>query len=542
MSVNVVNLDAMIPREDFSVDAGPSRATPIDKVTMAHLDGHYFSGDLRKPDFQRETIQWTPAKVVNLIRSFLDADLIPAVILWRSGRSIFVIDGAHRLSALLAWIFDDYGDRKRSIDYAGGRITDEQRKVAERTRQAVQKEIGAYSEYQAFKNNRDNAPEHLQKRLNNLADNCIIAQWVTATDAESAEKSFFRINQEASPIDPTERRLIKSRHSASAIAARAITHAGSGHKYWGDFTGEVQNSIVETASSIYHALYDPPLGPATVTTLDVPIAGRGYNALPFIFDFVNMANGVSVADTTTKRDVSDKLPADLDGSGTLSYLKKVRERVSRMTGDQSRSLGIHPVVYFYTRSGTFQPTALIAASQFIEDLAQRNKLIDFAKIRSQFENFLVIHKEAMSLISHKFGSGERSLPWLVSYYGEIAKGLWEGHSLLAIQMAFAANPDFAFLTAPRPSGVRETSTKAKHSFSSGTKTAAFFAAALPTGTRCKICGALVHKNSIEFDHIINARDGGSGDASNGQVSHPYCNSVKDHLIGFSPAPWVSSED
>src|ERR1700688_1904579 len=94
----------------------------------------FFAGDLRKPDFQRETAQWTPAKVGDLIRSFLDADLIPAIILWRAGASIFVIDGAHRLSAMLAWILDDYGDRKRSIDHAGGYVTEEQKRVAERTR------------------------------------------------------------------------------------------------------------------------------------------------------------------------------------------------------------------------------------------------------------------------------------------------------------------------------------------------------------------------------------------------------------------------
>jgi hypothetical protein len=81
MSTNVVNLDALIPRDDFAVDETPSKATPLDRINMAHLDGHFFAGDLRKPDLQRETAQWTPAKVGDLIRSFLDADLIPAIIL-----------------------------------------------------------------------------------------------------------------------------------------------------------------------------------------------------------------------------------------------------------------------------------------------------------------------------------------------------------------------------------------------------------------------------------------------------------------------------
>jgi hypothetical protein len=106
----------------------------------------------------------------------LDADLIPAVILWRAGRSIFVIDGSHRLSAMLAWIKDDYGDRKTSLDHAGGYITEEQKRAAERTRDAVAKTIGAYAQYRAFQNNRSAAPEHMQTRLTNLTDNSFIAQ------------------------------------------------------------------------------------------------------------------------------------------------------------------------------------------------------------------------------------------------------------------------------------------------------------------------------------------------------------------------------
>ena len=37
MSTNVVNLDALIPRDDFAVDETPSKATPLDQINMAHL-------------------------------------------------------------------------------------------------------------------------------------------------------------------------------------------------------------------------------------------------------------------------------------------------------------------------------------------------------------------------------------------------------------------------------------------------------------------------------------------------------------------------
>ena len=440
LSTNVVNLDALIPRDDFAVDETPSRATPPDRISIAHLDGHFFAGDLRKPDFQRETARWTPAQVVDLIRSFLDADLIPAVILWRAGRSIFVIDGAHRLSALIAWILDDYGDRKTSIDHFGGYITDEQRKVADRTRDQVQKSVGSYVQYQAFRNNRSAAPPHMLKRLSNLADNSLVAQWVTATDAGSAEQSFFKINQQGTVIDPTERRILRSRESASAICARAIVHAGSGHRYWKPFHQDIQAEIERSGKEIYRALYEPSIAEMPLTTLDVPVAGRGYNVLPFIFDLVNQANGVSSADSKAKGTDTETLPADQDGNTTINYIKQVSKRVQRITGDSSRSLGLHPVVYFYTRGGAFQPSTFLAVSVFMEDLASREKLILFTRHRRQFEDFLVRHKEATTLLIKQLGSGPRHIPRLREYYNKIFQGLVAGASLESIQEQFAADP------------------------------------------------------------------------------------------------------
>jgi len=525
VAVNVVNLDALIPREDFAVDAEPPHVTALEKISIVHLEGPFFGPDLRKPDFQRETTQWTPQKVVDLVKAFVDADLIPAVILWKAGRYVFVIDGAHRLSALLAWIHDDYGDRKRSLDFFGGIITEDQRRVAAKTRALVNKVVGSYQEYVAARSNAAGAPEHLQKRLSNLSINSVIAQWVPTTDARSAEDSFFKINQAATPIDPTERRILKARRSASAVAARAITHGGTGHKYWLSFDRETKEAIEVAGSTIYRALYDPPISGSPLTTLDVPVAGRGYNALPFVFDFVNQANSVDVEDTTNKKVLREVLPDDPDGSSTLEYLRQVRRRVERITTDAPGSLGLHPVVYFYTRSGTFQPTAFLAVSRLMEGLAARDKLGDFIEVRREFEDFLVLRKEAMSLLIHKLGSGDRSLPWLERYYLRILEGLWSGLTGDEIQAGLADDADFAFLTVPRPAGVRPESTKTKHPFSSGTKTAAFFASALPNGTRCAICGALVHKNSVHFDHRQRVSEGGAGDASNAQVAHPYCDST-----------------
>ena len=109
MATNAVNLDALIPREDFEIAdetvADTARPTTI-RITDLAPHAFFYSG-LRKPDFQRETANWSPAKIQDFIQTFLDGDLIPAIIFWGAGGNNFVIDGAHRLSALAAWVHDD---------------------------------------------------------------------------------------------------------------------------------------------------------------------------------------------------------------------------------------------------------------------------------------------------------------------------------------------------------------------------------------------------------------------------------------------------
>ena len=128
---HAVNLDALILREDFEVEASKppasSQLAPGLKVNELEESSMTYLA-VRKPDFQRETADWQPEMVVDLVTSFLDGDLIPSVILWRSpsSGSIFVIDGAHRLSALIAWVQNDYGDGRRSMEFFENIIPPEQ--------------------------------------------------------------------------------------------------------------------------------------------------------------------------------------------------------------------------------------------------------------------------------------------------------------------------------------------------------------------------------------------------------------------------------
>lgn len=170
MPIHLVNLDALLRREDFEVLdfevlSDPKKIETVElasslKVVELEADSLMYKL-LRKPDFQRTTAHWPPDKIAAFIKSFLEGDLIPAIILWRSPVSgnIFVIDGAHRLSALIAWVHNDYGDDKISIPFFETFIPPEQKSAAEQTRKAIRDTVGSYAEIKFAMNSQANASQ-----------------------------------------------------------------------------------------------------------------------------------------------------------------------------------------------------------------------------------------------------------------------------------------------------------------------------------------------------------------------------------------------
>lgn len=158
-------------------------------------EDNLFYLSLRKPDFQGETSEWEPEKVCELIKSFINWELIPAVILWRSEAGYnFVIDGAHRISCLIAWINDDYGDGKISKLAFNNLIPDEQIEVAKETRKLIEKEIGSFSDYALALKHPEKVEANIVANAKKLGALAIKLQWVEG-EVEAAERSYLKIHQ-----------------------------------------------------------------------------------------------------------------------------------------------------------------------------------------------------------------------------------------------------------------------------------------------------------------------------------------------------------
>lgn len=516
---NLVNLDALIKREDF---AASDEATTFETVNTISLrdftPGGLIGPSLRKPDFQRETNHWVPEQVVSLLECFVNGDLIPSVILWQSPTYLFVIDGGHRLSVLKAWVEDDYGDGSISQSFFGYQISADQKRAAERTRELVAERVGKWQHYLARSSDTNLEPEE-RRKLNTAVSRGIPIQWVRG-DADKAENSFFKINTKGTPLDDLEELLLSNRRKPVPIAARAIIRAGKGHRYWSAFEQDVANKIEELAKSLHISLFDPELQ-TPIKTLDIPLGGpKGVRtALQVLIDVILIAIRNQQG---APKEVSDQ-DDDLNGSATVQVLDKTLRLIRRLTGNDGGSLGLHPAVYFYGPTGRhsgamFMGTVTLLAKKIANGDGEFFK--KFTSVRPQLEHLLIEQKDLIATILQKHSSKSR-IDRYASVLDQTIRTLLEGKCVGEGDLV-----NFAGLEGKIITGSTDASPK---KFSDDSKSEVFIRTALASAVKCPICdGYLDTVKSVSYDHIKRAEDGGAATAKNLQLTHPYCNqSIKN---------------
>lgn len=514
----LVNLDAMIKREDFAA-AGVEGSNVENISTISIRDftqGGLIGPSLRKPDFQRETNHWSPEQVFSLLECFVNGDLIPSVILWQSNTYQFVIDGGHRLSVLRSWVEDDYGDGPLSQAYFGYRISNEQKAIAQKTRDLVNRRIGSWKHHEA-RVSADLEPFE-RKRLTSIISRGLPIQWVKG-DSDRAESSFFKINTKGTPLDDIEELLLRNRRKSVAIAARAIIRAGKGHRYWSSFSGETAQKIEDIAKELHELLFDPEVK-APVKTLDLPLGGpKGVrDALQVLIDVVLIAIKDNKVEKLQMADLSD----DVDGEETVKALRKVLGLAKRVTGNDSGSLGLHPAVYFYGPTGRhsgpmFMGTLALIAEKIANNDSNFFKV--FSEHRSKIEYTLVKNKDLIATILQRQVSSRR-----IKTFSTLLDGVVRGFK----NFEEITEDKLVSLSGLEGKVVVGSPIITSSEFSDDSKSEVFIRTALASAITCKVCGGYLDPSkSMSYDHVLRKRDGGNGSAENCNLAHPYCNqSVK----------------
>lgn len=514
-----INLDAMISRSDFAskADADATQSNNFAEIALKDLAGAgaWLPKLLRKPDFQRETTQWTSNQITTLIESFLEGELIPAVILWGPKSHIFVIDGAHRLSALLSWVLNDYGDGPLSYQYFGGIIPTLQRSLAKKTRNEIEARIGPFSHFaNQIAEGGDNVDPKIAGRIGNFVRRGLQVQWIYG-DADKAESSFFKINTQGSALDPVEEKILRNRHKAPAIAARSVVRAATGHQYWSKYDPKSQETIAKKAAAIHVSLFAPEIN-TPIKSIDLPIGGSAS-----VTDALDLLINLSEMVDPQTRPI-EQYHDDIDGSETLGLLTNLERVASNLVGNQSRSLGLHPFVYFYTTKGRHYPPLMMGMFSLVAEKLRNNdrewfKIFATPK-RRLIEEALIEHKTIITLLISALASGKRTTGGknIIAYIVETIRN-----------SSGDITPDQIASHLGLQSRLYSIQSKPGAEFSDDAKSSAFLRDALKQALRCPLCeGYLDPAKSISYDHIHRKEDGGNGADTNCQATHPYCNSVK----------------
>ncbi|MGG0755775.1 GmrSD restriction endonuclease domain-containing protein [Brevibacillus laterosporus] len=517
--MKTATLDALIPREDFEVTEELSVGVNRNKTTLSIEDLQYdsfFFTALRKPEFQRETNEWSPEKVCSFIKSFINGELVPAIILWKNQNGfIFVIDGAHRLSSLGAWINDDYGDGDISLKYYDRFIPDEQRSIAQKTRELVNTSIGSFKELKdARRKNPKEVSEEVSKIVNNLGSLALQVQWVEG-DSSTAEDSFLKINQSATKISDAELELIISRNKAHAISARAIVRAGRGHKYWSEFDDKSQGEILSLANQIHELLF----GNKKVSMDEInvlPIGG------PFSSSYTldTVTQTVKICNNLLKE--SDE--EDGNAETVIKYLKKTLRILEYIASKKPYSLGLHPFVYFYSDLGKHKVGSFYGILELLGKLTNNKQLNKFIEVREVFEETLMTHNFIVQQIIRRWRQSKKGYREVAEYFSNLIDIIYR-YKLTKPRDVIDKLKELSDYRYLQTDIVDNEATSIKRNFSRGQKQQIKIQALIQNIPRCPICKGYVSPATGSIDHIMRKEDGGTVALSNGQLTHLYCNTT-----------------
>lgn len=509
-----VILDAMIRRADF---AHQSESVSIELGNTLKLNE--ITGDsptakfLRKPDFQRETNHWTPAQATNLVQSFVSGELIPALILWKSESFVFVIDGAHRLSALKAWVENDYGDGSHSHTFFAGNIQADQKRIADRTRKAIERAVGRYSDFVSLTEDQLASEPEKAKVHSVIFSRSLHVQWVQGNQ-DVAESSFFKINSQGTSLDATEELLLKNRRKSYAIASRSIIRAGTGHKYWSRFSQELQSQIEALAAENFNILFEPHIE-EPIKTLDLPVGGTSspVDVLKMLIDVFGHIDGEPDAKKKIKA-----LSDDPTGQETIAVLMRGLKVANRISGNSAGSLGLHPAVYFYTERGKHSRFLFLGIIRVIADAIRNNDSSWFQKFtlkRAAIEDVLLSRKSLINQGLANVNSSQRvdrvsNLLRVIVKHFQNNNEIKDDKILEALGLKGHAG-DLRIIDAPK-------------GFTVDVKSAAYLQKALDCAPKCAVCGGYLKVlKSVSYDHVLPISRGGKGDEENIQLLHPFCN-------------------
>lgn len=525
------------------------------------LKGSNISRLLRKPDFQRATWAWTPEDCVSLLESIVNEQVIPSIIMWSSPESglDFILDGGHRVSVVMAWLNDDWGDKDR-LDSA---IDEDQIKVikdaANKVRYLVDARVGNIQKYKEAEETIERILEQGEENPKRIMGEETFKRgqfyrkflkggvsfhrlWVTG-NYEKAEASFVKINGSGQQLLEWETKLIKNRNSSFARAVMSISNVNSVTHYWPLKVpdGPDQQMLVQKVPEIItgienlHRLLFTPAYRRPLTSLRQPLVVAERQKRPFylaeLLTIVEGGKGVPVETEQLLQKGKDAAPSEIITSG-YELVKDAEDILVHLIGrsNDQRSLAIVPALYFYTDEGRYVRSFLYGMIYWLlsgneSQILERKRI--FSAHRSAFERILLERKDDIAGgITRKTGSGPEVTAQTANYYNELLQLLIDFDDGIGNEEFEKAYRKLVSKYSPssRSSASASGELPRARVFTEKQKSQVVLRALLNNSIKCGICGgALDPQEGHQHDHILEWSEGGPTIPENQQLAHPFCN-------------------
>lgn len=566
-----VYLDHHIKRDSLFYKR-PTTAGSETRSTRDFLNIKQLYGDqseaylLRKPDFQRATWSWTPEDCVELLDAVLNEHVVPSVIMWldKDGTK-FVLDGGHRISVLLAWITDDWGDRVSADHFKDDTLELASKTAATSVRDLLaQRLIGSFQEYlQAERRHRelmqqDRAPGAEMDSIS-LVYAERVRRWASVEtgfpvlwvkgDYKTAEQSFLKINKTGRRLSKWETKLVENRTSSLARAVMSIAEVQQASRFWPLDDEEIQKSkrlseqaqsVVQIVKDLHNLLflpvYETPIKQPNQPLLATPFAKP--EAKPaYVAEILTITEGLKGQPAETDRLIQrdSGAPSSKLVENGLTLLNHAQDDLSSIYGGSPRSLMIMPLVYFYSDQGRYVRSLLYGMLYWMSYGSQKevfDRKLLFSAHRFAFEKIIISGKEEIiRRITRRIGSGYEVTYPTARYFHGLLKLLVK-HSDETDSDAFVSDHKQLIETLGKKDAATAPTERESKSptFTRTQKTIVNVRDYIDMFKECEICrGRYFPGLFTQADHVEPRKKGGRTIASNARNTHPFCNNNRDKI-------------
>lgn len=442
---------------------------------------------LRKPDFQRATCAWSPEECVDLLEAVLKERVVPSIILWFSPQGLhYVLDGGHRISVLLAWITNDWGDGTLMVNIDDAELRERARQSAKDVRRLLQlRNIGSYEEYR------------------------------------EAFRAYTQIERDGGDAEAE----LGTRQAEMGVAFRRWRSVEIGFPIlWvhGDYITAEESFIKINKTGQRLTEWETKVAPYVAELLTVIDGRRGMTS-----DTEELLKKTKGPDAASQIEAGSQL------------LKEIDDAIEHLYGTTSRSLLLMPLVDFYNEEGSCIRALLYGFLHWISNGLDREihtRKLSFSAHQARFESVVLEYKyELVRRISRRIGSGPEVTIQVGRYYDGLLDILEKNVGQTEAESFKVAHARL-LEDLKRPKEVDVTAQPVRFEgeqprmFRGKDRQKVRIKDLVNSFPLCQICGGRFHPGlATQVDHILRHRDGGATTSDNGRSVHPFCNNNRDKI-------------